>query len=212
IVIIHGGGSFGHYVVREHKDLTSLGAVSQTIWFMRELNMIIVDSLMAQGLPVIPLDTHAVFHKEDTELNALVELLWDIVSRGLIPVLYGDVIFCFRRNVEILSGDEIAWFIAKAMAPSRLIFATSVNGVYNKNPRNGNAILLEKLSISELDSIDLKDSSSIDVTGGMYTKLSLGKKYYSQGIKEVLILNGLMKNYIYRALCGYRVLCTKVVR
>ncbi|MEM1645116.1 MAG: isopentenyl phosphate kinase [Ignisphaera sp.] len=209
IVIVHGGGSFGHYVVAEHGSVNSIEAITQTIWFMRELNMMVVDSLMFYGVPAISFDTHAIVVARGEKLYLFLEPISHALKLGLVPVLYGDV--AIGDTVRIVSGDEIAWYLSKSFIPSKLLFATTVDGVYDRDPLDSKAKLLDTIKLSDISNILFSSSQGVDVTGGMKLKLELALKYASNGIKDVLIFNGLREGQTYEAICGFLTRCTRVL-
>lgn len=213
IIIIHGGGSYGHYVVKEHEEhgnIYSTESIAQVVWFMRELNMVITDMLNSYGLPALPVDTHAMFLRVSDRLAVFSKPLIAMINNGLIPILYGDIIFNRIGKAEILSGDEIAWYFASLLKPSRLLFATAVDGIFDRDPADRNARLLPTVKLSELDRLDTKGVRGIDVTGGMRTKLLLGLKYMGEGM-DVYIFNGLKTGTIYQAICNNKIFGTRVV-
>ena len=214
IVLVHGGGSFGHATVIEHKNVNNVDSFTQITWFMRELNTAFVDALNAYGVPTVAFDTHAIFYRDsDGSLKCFYITIQKAVEAGMIPVLFGDVIFG-ARGPEILSGDEIVWYMSKVFKPCRILFATDVDGVYDRDPSLANAKLLEVVKISE---VAIKNFGSqnqrnrLDVTGGMKAKLLYGSRYWHSDIQEVLIFNGLRKGFIYNAICGKSVKGTRVI-
>ncbi|MEM1683351.1 MAG: isopentenyl phosphate kinase [Ignisphaera sp.] len=210
IIVIHGGGSFGHYVVEQHDLLHSCDAISQTIWFMREMNMIIADALSSFGIPVIPFDTHALTTIENNEIHIHLKPITYALSLNLVPLLYGDIVLK-ENGADIVSGDEISWYLGKQLKPSRILFATTVDGVYDKDPANPDAKIIRILKLSDLRTIDFGKAKGVDVTGGMKTKLFLGLKYLDEGIREILIFSGFREGFVYKAICGYDIEGTKVI-
>ncbi|MEM2230140.1 MAG: isopentenyl phosphate kinase [Ignisphaera sp.] len=210
IIIIHGGGSFGHYVVEQHDVPHSCNAINQIVLFMRELNMIITDSLSFFGIPVIPFDTHALTTIEDSEIHIHLKPIVYALNLNSVPLLYGDIVLK-ESGAVIVSGDEISWYLGRQLKPSRILFATTVDGVYDKDPANPDAKMIRIIKLSDLRTVDFGKTRGFDVTGGMKTKLSLGLKYLDEGIKEVLIFNGFREWSVYKAICGYDIEGTKVV-
>ncbi len=210
IVLIHGGGSFGHYIVKEHGGLNTMESILQTIWYMRELNMIFTDYLHYYNVPGIPMDTHSIAFIDDGKLEINIKPIRKAINNNFIPILYGDIIFT-DSIPTILSGDEIAWYLAKELRPSRLLFATSVKGIYDKDPSKERAKLLNLISLKEIKDIDVGKSHGYDVTGGMKKKLLLGTFYACEGILEVIVFSGLEKNNVYKAICGYNVEGTRII-
>ncbi len=211
IVIVHGGGSFGHTTVTEHGGVEGLAALSQVVYFMRELNTVMVDALNAYGAPAIPVDTHAIFYRScEGDLHCFCKPLEEAIGKGAVPVLYGDVIFgC--RGVEVLSGDEIVWKLSTVLKPCKILFASDVDGVYDRPPNEAGARLLKVVKLSNLEAIEFGSRGRTDVTGEMRAKLLYGLKYWHGGIVEALIFNGLKKGRIYNVLCGRDIPGTRVI-
>jgi len=215
LVVIHGGGSYGHYVVEEHGEVLSADAVVQTLWYMRELNMLMVDILMSFGLPVIPFDTHALFSVVGGSIDLHAEPILNALKLGLIPVLYGDVVFAEDGRATILSGDDVALIIASRIPKSRVVFLVDVDGVYIED--SGRTVLARNLSARDVLDGKVKlayiSKKGFDVTGGMKAKIVKISEYVaSEQISEVFIVNGLRRGNLYRALCGGEALMTRVIR
>lgn len=172
--------------------------------------MIISDSISSFGAPVVPFDTHALAIYTNNTLEIYLRPITYALKFGMIPVLYGDVVFK-NEGVAILSGDEIAWYLGKYLTPSRILFATTVNGVYDKNPSDPSAQMIKVLHLNEIKNVEFSQVKGFDVTGGMKTKLILGLKYFDKNIEEVVIFNGLRDGFVYKALCGQEIEGTKVI-
>ncbi len=213
LVLVHGGGSYGHYIVAEHGASNSLDMAVQVAYYMRELNEIVVDALHRLGVPAVGIDTHALAYLERERLVVSIDPILAMLSHGAVPVLYGDIVLGIE-TMRIVSGDELAWILASSIVPSRILFATNVDGVFDRDPRNPNAKLLNLVEVEKLDEVlrSVGGSSGIDVTGGMRTKLELATKYFVDGIREVVIFNGRRRGYVLQALCGIPERCTRLVR
>ena len=214
IVLIHGGGSYGHYVVK--KLIESKGAIdeegfSEVTWWMNELNRELVMMLRGRGLPAISIPPHSIFHeKNDGSLGYYLEPLVTMISRDLVPVLYGDAIVSGKSRYSILSGDTIAWVLSLELGCRKVLFATNVDGVFDRDPSKPGAKLLKELRVSR-DMVVLDSSSSrYDVTGGMRRKILEGLEPLRRGVRA-LIFNGRGRGNIYRALRGYEDVGTVVI-
>jgi isopentenyl phosphate kinase len=214
IVLIHGGGSYGHYVVRNL--ISSRGEIdedgfSEVTWWMGELNRELVMRLRGRGLPAVSISTHSIFYeRSDGSLGYHLEPIVMMIERELIPVLYGDAIVSGKTRYSILSGDTIAWRLSLELGCKRVLFATNVDGVFDRDPSKPGARLLKELRISS-DIVSLDDSSSkYDVTGGMRKKILEGLEPLRRGVRA-LIFNGRKKGNIYRALKGYEDVGTVVI-
>lgn len=212
LAIVHGGGSYGHYVaekiLRERGRIGARG-FSEIVMAMRELNMIVARALVRRGVPAVPFDSHAIYMK-GRDLEAALDPVDEALERGMIPLLYGDVIFSRGGEPAILSGDVIAWRLCLHLRCSRALFATSVEGVFDKDPSKPGARLLRELRVSR-EAVDLGSSSSgFDVTGGMRTKILEGIEALKAGARG-LIFNGEVPGNIYKALLGFESLGTVVI-
>ncbi len=222
LILIHGGGSFGHPYAAEYeihlgfKDKSQLIGLAQTRIAMEELNQIIVNKLIEHGIPAISIQPSACIIAENDEIKSFnIDPLKMSLELGYIPVLYGDAVFDLTKGFTIISGDKIASYLAIKFNAFKIVFGCDVDGIYTSNPkRSSNAKLIKRLSISDakkiLSSLSF-DESFIDVTGGMKNKLVESIKAVSHGC-EVLIVNALKPNYIKRAILGESIICTRIVR
>jgi len=185
IALIHGGGSFGHYVVSEHGGLSSRDAFCQTVFFMRELNQIVVETLILCGVPAVGIDTHAFVGRLE-DMSRVVEAY---MERGLVPVLYGDA-FITAKGFEVLSGDFIAWRLARDLRARTLVFVTGVGGLL----KDGEVV--RRIRISEALKV-VSSSRGYDVTGGMASKIAMGIDI----AREIPRIHIVGKECLYQALC-----------
>src|SRR5919112_5033081 len=89
-------------------------------------------------------------------LKVKINQLYAMARTGIVPVTFGDVIHINDGKYSILSGDAIMTMIAKALNPSRVIFAVNTEGIY-KNMEG------EEL-IHELTRADIRDTGSFKFT------------------------------------------------
>ena len=202
VVLVHGGGSFGHSVAKEY-GLTSRAysrggeGVSKTRDAMYALNQLVCRALMGAGVetyPFAPFDL-LVSSREEHARSWLKNLL----SSGLCPVTFGDV-SSYPRGFRILSGDTIMRELAKVLRPVRCVFALDVDGVYRgreENKKAGN--LLRRISASEMRK--LKVGLGDDATGGIKLKLEVAAKIASLGTR-VSFVSGFRRAEFAKALKG----------
>src|SRR5437867_10128200 len=96
---------------------------------MIALNQIIVKSMIMAGLNPygMPPSVFATGHKP---IAAKIRQVYAMAKSKVIPVTFGDVVHLERAKYSILSGDALMTMLAKALRPSRVVFATNVDGVY----------------------------------------------------------------------------------
>jgi len=214
LVIVHGGGSYGHYIVKkilESKGYIDEEGFSEITWWMGELNRELVSRLRNRGLPAISIATHAAFYEEAREsFKYLFEPIYLMIERGLIPVLYGDAIVSRERGYVVLSGDTISWLLASKLGSKKVLFATNVDGVFDRDPSQPGAVLLREFKISRDMAVLDGSSSRYDVTGGMRRKILEGIEILKSGVKA-LVFNGRKSGYIYKALIGYEDIGTVIL-
>jgi len=213
LVLVHGGGSFGHFVasefLRERGAIDAEGAYVIAS-YMDELNRVFVGSLNAYGVPAVSISSRGLFYiDENGVITGYVKAISMLLNRGLVPVLYGDVGVA-GEGLGIISGDAISWFLAGTLGADRLLFATTVDGVYDRDPSEPGARLLSVVRLSSLSSIGMGGAHGMDVTGGMKAKLGMGIPYVRR-IGEVIVFNGRRRGYIYKVLRGESIRCTRVV-
>ena len=185
-IIVHGGGSYGHYWsvkynmhTKEKKyDLRGVAIVKNS---MIELNKIILDSLLKNKLNpycLPPTD----FMSGNKPISKKVKEIEKIAKSGLIPVTYGDALWYGQKKTYILSGDKVMTHLAKILRPRLCIFVLNEDGLYSD--------LKSKKLIYELrDKRYLISENKMDVTGGMTRKVEEALKISKIGM-NVFFVNG----------------------
>ncbi len=205
LVLIHGGGSFGHYVaskVMKEKGSIDRQGFSLIAWSMMELNKLFTEKLLYTKLPVVQICTRGIVYEDKANLYVNVDVIKKLVDDYIIPILFGDVIVS-EKEYRILSGDDLAWRLSLELSSEWVLFATNVEGIYDKPPEKGGGKIIKVFKLSESRDIALGGSKGIDVTGGMLSKILSGSEALRRGVKG-FVFSGLIENNIYRALRGYR--------
>ncbi len=197
VVVVHGGGSFGHVVAKQHgisSDASEAPAVgvAQTRGAMYELDRMICKTMMEYRLnpyPFSPFDAVS-------RAGKLPVATWlrGLLKEGLTPVTFGDVTLT-PAGFKVLSGDVIVQELSKILAPDRSVFALDVDGVYEENSR----VIIPELTPSKVRRMSVPDSN--DATGGMKLKLDVAAKIAAGGTK-VCFVSGYRRNEFSKALRG----------
>ncbi len=218
LVLIHGGGSFGHPLASKYgiangyRSKTQLMGLSLTHGAMEQLNVEVVGALQKAGLPAmgvqpsscVVVDGGRIRHMELVPVRKLLEL-------GMVPVLYGDAVPDISQGMSILSGDQIASYLARELRASRVIMGVDVDGVYRKGRKSSKRVEI----IRRITPDDEKLLSSLgtagkgDVTGGMRNKVRELLEAAKEGI-EAEIVNASKPGVLERAIRGERGLGTVV--
>jgi len=199
LILVHGGGSFGHYFADKYGLTTkpskvSAEGVSKTRMSMLELNLKILNCLDKHGLNPYPLPPSNFVQLSIKEKR---KLFLALVDYGLTPVTYGDVLLK-SKGFYVLSGDEITRMLSEALKPIRVIFLLNVDGIFRD--LNQPDSLIEELKPEDLTKIQVK-SIDMDVTGGMRIKVKEAIRMAKDGI-DVMFINGTNQERILRALKG----------
>lgn len=173
IILIHGGGSFGHPYADRHGVTESTGtadaeAVREIHEAMRTLNQEVTGTLAAAGVPSVPVaplsfasrDATGVLQFSRTQIQTFLE-------EGFLPVVHGDIIGHQSVGATILSGDELVVELTESLNPDRVGLCSTVPGVLDEE---GNVIELITESADVPPSVSASEAT--DVTGGMAGKVS----------------------------------------
>jgi isopentenyl phosphate kinase len=214
LVIVHGGGSFGHtlaerYAIKDgfKKDFQIIG-FSETHHVMTVLNGLFVDALIWHSIPAVSVTPSSCVTTRNGRIQRFEDaVLKKLLEMGFIPVLYGDAVLDTERGFTILSGDQIVSTLATLLNAERIIIGVDVDGLYEADPKVKKASkLFDHLTLKELKKLQSKidNPKAHDVTGGMFGKITELIPAIKQGI-PTLIVNATEPDYIYKALKGKKV-------
>jgi len=186
VIIVHGGGSFGHYWSVKYNMHTkpkkyNTHGVSTVKNSMIELNKIILDLMVENKLNpycLPPTD----FMAGNNPVIKKVKEIQKIASAGLIPITFGDALWYGQKKTYILSGDRIMTHLSKILQPRLSIFVLNEDGLYWD--------LKSKKLIYEINKKSpIISENKMDVTGGMSRKVEEASKISKMGI-DVFFVNG----------------------
>lgn len=204
LIVIHGGGSFGHHMANKYgltsqsKIVTAEG-VSRTRDAMQQLNIEVLARLQQQGIHTYSFSPLALMDGRKPSAGNIA-LLEQIVKAGLTPVTYGDVLPS-PRGFYILSGDGIAQMITRELRPRRIVFALDVDGIYpNPQAIGPNSRPIPIINAGNAPRISTSKIAS-DVTGGILAKLKVGLTIAKEGT-DVVFASGRKPEVLLKALKG----------
>ena len=178
ILLGHGSGSYGHVAASQHQTRQGVKSVEGwhgfvEVWHQAaELNHMVMQALSQADLPALAFPPSAmVFSRGRAIVDWNLEPIFNALDQGLVPVVYGDVVFDQKLGGTILSTEELFAYLAAHMEPGRLLFAGKEPGVWRDYPTNTD--LLKEITPTTFPRVEsgVKDSSSPDVTGGMDNKV-----------------------------------------
>ncbi len=181
LVVIHGGGSFGHYeveAIEKEKGLLFSSDAPRIQASMLRLAIEIVGSLLARGVPASLHPPHTLCARWPS--NCWLQPIIRDVEIGLVPVTYGDALPGGDDNVVIVSGDDLALSIASLLGTGTcLVFAMDKGGVLGEDGRVL-PIIRPGSRIARLE------GENYDVTGGIERKLAAAFEAARRGITTVI--------------------------
>ena len=213
-VIVHGGGSFGHVLAKEYglqsgfRDPEQVPAVARVQYDMRELNLMVIKELLDAGIPAMSVPPGSCFMMDNGKLILEDPKVLLSASRlGIMPVLFGDVVFDKSRGFGICSGDQIMEILCGLFRPERVVFVSDVDGLFDKNPKtNPDSKLFTEVTKELLEKIS-SNSNVDDVTGGVRAKMESMLRMTSSE-RDCVFINGSVEGRLYSLLKGERVIST----
>ena len=179
IILGHGSGSFGHISGKKHGTLNGVHTPEEWRGFAEVrydaslLNRIVLDSLMEAGISALAFPPSAgVITQERKIITWDLEPLQSALRKGLLPVVYGDVVFDTGRGGTILSTEDLFFHLALQFKPERILLAGKDPGVWEDYPDCTS--LVKEITPADLPTLQkiIQKSGAPDVTGGMEAKVN----------------------------------------
>ena len=219
LILIHGGGSFGHPVAKKYNLTEGYGDPSQVIGFsethraMTKLNSIVMESLIDHNInAVVVQPSSCVVTKAGRIQTIELKPIKRMLEMGIVPVLYGDAVLDSEKGFAIMSGDQLVSSLAINFDASHIIMGGDVDGIYTADPKtNPSAKLIKRVTLEELKTQkhEIGGAKSTDVTGGMLGKMHELIPAIEKDI-QALIVNATKPLRVYKALRGEKVKCTVI--
>jgi isopentenyl phosphate kinase len=207
LLLGHGSGSFGHFAVKDHLlglpnpfagngDRSAVTAYwrgySEVRYRAAVLNQHVMDALHRAGIPAISLQPSAMVKAADGAVST-----WDLTTvqaaldSGLVPVIYGDIVFDSTRGSTVLSTEALMIHLAPHLRPRRILLAGIEAAVWADYPERRHPIAQITPGSFEGIAETVGGSHGTDVTGGMKAK-----------VQEMLALVGRMPGLTVQILSG----------
>lgn len=213
LIILHGGGSFSHplayryHLVDQLITRSRLIGMGKTVNAVKTLATLLAGVFLDVGLPIVPFQTSTLCKKQKGRLVlGDMATIKTVLKHGGIPLLGGDVVLDDNCRTSIASADALAVALAKHFSGAKLLFATDVDGVYEKFPPSHQAVPFTTITRTQLQELVSKSKGKVlpsDVTGGMMGKL---KALLSIRDHTVVIFNGkkpdLLLSVLQEDVCG----------
>ena len=172
LVVVHGGGSFGHHHAAEYGVSTTKGThdaagVDAIHGAMKRLNAAVGVALTDRGVPAVPVHPFSAAHRDaDGTLTLPTGQVRTLLGEGFVPVLHGDLVAHVGEGATVVSGDELVVELAPAVDANRVGVCSTVPGVLDADDE-----VIDHIGTFEAVESVLGGSESTDVSGGMAGKI-----------------------------------------
>jgi isopentenyl phosphate kinase len=210
VLLGHGSGSYGHPAAAGG-GLTPgadarrrLDAISRTQRAAAGLHQIVLDALVAAGARPFSFAPSSFLSSSGGRVSGrFTEPIFAALTRGLLPVVYGDVVLDDARGAVVLSTEAIFLLLAKEAAGhgiriSRAAWLGETDGVYDRE-----GVKIGRLTPSDALRVarGVNGASGIDVTGGMGLRLRTAGTLAKAGVPSIII-DGRRRGAVTRAVSG----------
>jgi len=217
LILVHGGGSFGHPIAKKYNLSEGYTNPSQVIGFsethlaMTKLNSFVIDALIKHNVnAVVVQPSSCVVTKAGRIKRMELKPINRMLKMGLVPVLYGDAVLDSENGFSILSGDQLVSSLAIHFDASKIIIGGDVDGICTADPKSSpSANLISYVTLEELKAkkYEIEGSKATDVTGGMLGKIHELIPAIAHNIPALLV-NASKPWRVYEALSGEEVIGT----
>ncbi len=213
LLLGHGSGSFGHTAGRKYGTRQGVRTAEEwsgfaEVWYQAsELNRHVMAALTSAGIAAVAFAPVAsVLARDGKVARWELEPLRRALEAGILPVIYGDVVFDEARGGTILSTEDLFGHLARELSPKRILLAGLEQGVWADFPVRKE--IISKITPESYTRIKKRVGAGLgeDVTGGMESKVEqmLELVQFMPGL-TVQIFSGEKSGQIIKALEGQTV-------
>src|SRR2546421_5094349 len=177
LLLDHGTGSYGHTsatIYGGKKGYLSKLGIAKVCNDVMRINNILMAILIEEDLPAVALHPMSMVLAEGGNVkHHLFEVIEEVLTQGLMPVIHGDVIWDLTWKSTILSGEALftsigTYLIGKHFYVDKIIYVGKTNGFLDSQ---GETVSI----INKGNWTDIYQGASYnvenDVTGGMKHKI-----------------------------------------
>jgi isopentenyl phosphate kinase len=224
LVLGHGSGSFGHVAASEYhtrdgffprpsplahrerdESEENYWKGFAEVWYQASaLNRFVMKALHKTNVLAIALPPSANVIASDGKVS-----IWETtaismaLAAGVVPVIFGDVVFDEIRGGTILSTEDLFEHLTRALNPERILLAGLESAVWEDFPaRTRKLETITPHTYAEI-SEGVGKATGVDVTGGMQSKVTQMLELVQQNPElKIQIFSGAGPGSIVRALTG----------
>lgn len=178
ILLGHGSGSFGHFSGKKYNTRSGVSSKEEWMGFAEvwhdaaSLNKLVIKALKDAGLSPVSFPPSSAVITSDREIKS-----WDMdpirfaLDNGLLPVVFGDVVFDSSMGGTILSTEELFVHLAREFEPDQILLAGQDPGVWKDFPDCTSLFNKIRPADRKILGRAVGQSHAPDVTGGMANKV-----------------------------------------
>jgi len=220
LVIVHGGGSFGHPTAAKYgikdgykEDPTQKFGFAETHHLMTVWNGLVMGALIWHEIPALSIAPSSCLMAENGKIKYFDDsVLRAMAKMAYTTVMYGDAVLDEKLGFTVISGDQLVAYLAIKYKAQKIVIGADTDGLFDSDPKtNPNAKPYKHLTLAELKEIQPKlgKAAGTDVTGGMAGKIAELIPAIEQGV-HVTITGATKGLSVYRALTDQSVLGTEI--
>ncbi len=210
ILLGHGSGSFGHFAARNYGTRERVTTARewqgfQKVWYAAQaLNRIVIDEFVQAELPAIALPASSALSTDNRKPQIWnTQPIQSALENGLLPIVFGDVIFDRSLGGIIYSTEELFVELLNTLQPNQILLAGKEAGVWKDYPRNTEIVAVIDPAFFQDAKSSIAQSASVDVTGGMAAKVELMLKIVKKHAQiTARVFSGEEPGNILKALTG----------
>ncbi len=196
LLVGHGSGSFGHAAAASG-GLTPgadashrLAAIAHTQRRAAELHAIVLEQLADAGALPFSFAPSSFLSAANGRVNGVfAEPIFEALDRGLMPVVYGDVVLDRKRGAVIVSTEELFLILVKEAVRrrrpvGRAVWLGETDGVLDDH---GGAIARMSKASALRTARGVAGASGVDVTGGMALRLRTAGALAQAGVRSAIV-------------------------
>ncbi|MGQ9479512.1 MAG: isopentenyl phosphate kinase [Thermoproteota archaeon] len=192
-ILVHGGGSYGHVVASEYRISEGFTHPGQLIGLskvklrMNELTQLLLSCLASYNVPAVPVTPVSCLTCSSGRIVSFFkDPIVEMLGMGVVPLIPGDIAMDREKRFTIVSGDQVAAYLAIELGVFKLIYGIDADGVFTVDPKqNPDATLIPRLSKEGLQRV-VGLTRPGDVTGGILKKICEGFYAAEKGIRVII--------------------------
>jgi isopentenyl phosphate kinase len=196
VLLGHGSGSYGHPAaagggLTPGADARGrLDAISRTQHAAAGLHHLVIAALQDAGARPFSFAPSSFLSSSGGRVSGrFTGPIFSALNRGLLPVVYGDVVLDDARGAVVLSTEALFLLLAKEAAARRILVSRAVWLGETDGVHDSEGITIETLTPSQATRVArrVNGASGIDVTGGMALRLRAAGTLASAGVPSIII-------------------------